>query len=401
MDPSLARRTFLVDPSPTLTLDAEVKALKAQGKKIINLGVGEPDFETPDFIREAAIKAIRDGFTRYTPSEGILSLREAVAQKFKRDNGLDYSPEDVVITCGAKHALYNVAQALFNPGDEVIVPAPYWVTYPPQIKLAGAIPVYASAKDSARHILSPEDLESKITPRTRGLILNSPSNPTGAVYSKEELSRLAEVLRARPDIWIISDDIYEKLVYDGQKFHNIAMVAPDLKERTAICHGVSKTYSMTGWRVGFLAGPRALAKTVARVQSQMTSNPCSIAQVAGLAALTGPQDRVDEMFRVFESRRGLILRLLAKIDGFATTAPEGAFYCFPNVSRVLGATVRGSVVATSDQLASLLLKECEVATIPGAGFGAPQALRFSYAASAEDIEEGLGRVSALLGAART
>jgi aspartate aminotransferase len=391
----LAERTHHVKPSPTLTLDAEVKAMKAKGGRIVNLGVGEPDFETPDFIKEAAIKAIRDGFTRYTPSEGILELREAVARKFKHDNGLDYDPGEIVVTNGGKHALYNVMQALFGPGDEVIVPSPYWVTYPAQVTLAGARPVTVETVESEGYILSPDALEAAITPRTKGLILNSPSNPTGMVYSAENLRALAPVIEAN-DLWVISDDIYETLVYDGRTFVNLPMACPDLKDQTVICHGVSKTYSMTGWRIGFLAAPRQVAKVVTMIQSQMTSNPCSIAQKAGLAALTGPREPLDHMRDVFDSRRKLILGLLKDVPGFRTPVPEGAFYVLPDIRGLLGAEIAGRRADTSDALASILLRECEVATVPGSGFGAEGSIRFSYAASETEIVDGIGRIARLL-----
>jgi aspartate aminotransferase len=388
---SLATRTQKIKPSPTLTLDAEVKAMKARGRKIVNLGVGEPDFETPDFIKEAAIKAIKDGFTRYTPSEGIPELREAVCAKFKNDNDLSYSPDQVVITNGGKHALYNVMQTLFEEGDEVIVPSPYWVTYPDQIRLSGATPVVAPTGPEDGFILKPETLLKAISPRTKGIILNSPSNPTGKLYSRENLLELSPIL-LKNKIWIISDDIYENLIYDDLPFYNMPMVAPELKEQTVICHGVSKTYSMTGWRIGFLAGPREVAKSVAKLQSQMTSNPCSIAQKAGLAALTGPKDSLIRMREVFAQRRLLVLGLLKNIPAFTTEVPEGAFYVFPDISPLIGASSGEHTILSSDDLSSLLLKECEVATVPGSGFGYENAIRLSYAASETEIREGLERI---------
>ncbi|MDR1082151.1 MAG: pyridoxal phosphate-dependent aminotransferase [Deltaproteobacteria bacterium] len=393
----LAERTANVLPSPTLTLDAEVKAMKARGRKIVNLGVGEPDFETPDFIKEAAVKAVRDGFTRYTPSEGILELREAVCEKFRKANGLDYGPGEVVVTCGGKHALYSVMQVLFGPGDEVVVPSPYWVTYPPQVRLAGAVPVTVETGGDGGYVLTPELLERAVTPRTRGVVINSPSNPTGMVYAREELESLAPVI-LRHDLWVISDDIYETLVYDGRDFVNMAMACPELRDRTVICHGVSKTYSMTGWRIGFMAAPREVAAAVTRVQSQMTSNPCSIAQKAALAALTGPQEPMERMRETFDSRRRLILDLLKDIPGFATPVPSGAFYVFPDVRGLMGRKLAGRTVGSSAELAALLLRECEVAIVPGSGFGREGAVRFSYAASEGEIADGLGRIADLVAA---
>ncbi|MDR1041579.1 MAG: pyridoxal phosphate-dependent aminotransferase [Deltaproteobacteria bacterium] len=393
----LAERTLNLKPSPTLTLDAEVKAMKARGRKIVNLGVGEPDFETPDFIKEAAVKAVRDGFTRYTPSEGILELREAVCEKFSRDNGLEYGPEEIVVTCGGKHALYEAMQALFDPGDEVIVPAPYWVTYPPQVRLAGATPVAVATDAAGGYVLTPEALERALTPRTKGIIINSPSNPTGMVYTRAELAALAPLIESR-GLWVISDDIYESLTYDGREFANMPMACPELKPRTVICHGVSKTYSMTGWRIGFLAAPREVASTVARIQSQMTSNPCSIAQKAALAAITGPGEPAERMREAFAVRRRLILDLLEGIPGFSTPVPAGAFYVFPDATGLFGRKLAGRTADSSDALASILLTECEVATVPGSGFGTEGAIRFSYAASENEITEGLGRIARLAAA---
>ncbi|MDR2349619.1 MAG: pyridoxal phosphate-dependent aminotransferase [Deltaproteobacteria bacterium] len=395
----LAERVGKIKPSPTLTLDAEVKSMKAGGKKIVNLGIGEPDFETPDHIKEAAIKAVRDGFTKYTPSEGILELREAWAAKFREDNSLDYSPDRMVVTNGGKHALYNAAQVLFGPGDEVIIPSPYWVTYPDQIRLSGATPVFVETLPEDNFVLKPERLLAAITDRTKGIIINSPSNPAGALHSREDLLALAPVLEEKR-LWIISDDIYETLVYDEGVFCNVPMAVPDLMDRTVICHGVSKTYSMTGWRIGVMAAPREVARAAAKLQSQMTSNPCSIAQKAALAALTGPREPMRKMFEVFSRRRRLVLDLLRDIPGFETPVPKGAFYVFPDVSKILGDVRDGKIAGNSDDLSSLLLKECEVATVPGSGFGRDEAIRFSYAASEEEIKEGLGRISRFLTGSR-
>jgi aspartate aminotransferase len=395
MNLSYSERAAQVKPSPTLTLDAQAKAMKAEGRQIVNLSIGEPDFETPEHIKQAAIKAVADGFTRYTPANGILPLREAMSEKFKTDNGLDYSPDEIVVTNGGKHALYNAMQALFNPGDEVIIPSPYWVTYPPQVVLAGARPVIVGTRAEHGYVLQPEDLEKAITPRTKGIIINSPSNPTGMIYPEEALQKLADVLVRHP-IWIISDDIYEKLLYDGTVFSNIPMCRPELKERTVICHAVSKTYSMTGWRIGFLAAPAKVAKTVTVIQGQMTSNPCSIAQKAALAALTGTQEPLLRMRNTFDRRRRLILELIGKIPCFSSHVPQGAFYVFPDVSKVFGTTLGGSVIKSSDDLAAALLRECEVASVPGSAFGEGNALRFSYAASEKDIIYGLERISRFL-----
>ncbi|MDR2199772.1 MAG: pyridoxal phosphate-dependent aminotransferase [Deltaproteobacteria bacterium] len=387
-----------VQPSPTLALDALAKSMAAAGKKVVNLAIGEPNFETPEHVREAAIKAIRDGFTRYTQSEGILPLREKAAEMFKKDNGLDYSPEQIVVTNGGKHALYNAMRVLFNPGDEVVIPSPYWVTYPAQVILAGAVPVFAKTSAADGWRLKPEELERVLSPKTRGIIINSPSNPTGQLYDRGELEELGSILVKRP-VWIISDDIYEKLVYDGSVFSDMPMAVPELKERTVICHAVSKTYAMTGWRVGFMAAPREVARRAAVIQSQMTSNPCGVAQKAALAALAGPQECVDEMVRIFDRRRRLATRLFRDIPGFQTDVPKGAFYVFPDVSGLYGGKIKGTSVDSSDDLASLLLKECEVACVPGKAFGEDGSLRFSYAASDEDIALAAERMAALLSGA--
>jgi aspartate aminotransferase len=393
--PELAKRPGLGKPSPTLTLNAQVKAMKAQGIPIFNLSVGEPDFQTPEHVKEAAIKAIRDGFTRYTPSEGIIELREAVAESFRADLGLDYSPSQIVVTDGGKHALYNAAQCLFEPGDEVVIPTPAWVSYPDIVLLSGARPVFAETRKEDGYILRPEALAAAVTPRTKGIIINSPSNPTGMVYSRESLKALAQVV-SENDLWVISDDIYAKLVYDSTPFANLAMAVPELKDRVVLTHGVSKTYSMTGWRIGFLAGPEPLAKAVGKIQSQMTSNPNSVAQKAALAALTGPQDAVEEMRRVFDQRRRLVLELLAQIPGVDCPEPKGAFYVFPDFSRHFGRTLAGAKVENADDLASVLLKKCRVATVPGTGFGEPRSIRLSYAAHEGELKGALKAAADLL-----
>jgi aspartate aminotransferase len=378
-----------------LTLDAQVKAMRARGADIINFGVGEPDFPTPEHIREAAVKAIRDGFTRYTASEGILELREAVARKFKADCGLDYGPSQIVVSNGGKHALYNIAQCLFEEGDEVVIPTPCWVTYPDLVLLSGATPVFAPTSEADGYILRPEALARVLTPRTRGLIINSPGNPTGAVYRREDLAALAGIAAAS-DLWVVSDDIYEKLIYGTTPFANMAMAVPELADRVVIAHGVSKTYCMTGWRIGFLAGPEPVARAAAKIQSQMTSNPNSVAQKAALAALEGPQDSVAAMREVFDRRRRLVVEMLGRIPGVACPEPKGAFYVLPDFSSHFGRTLGGSEVRGSDDLASVLLRECRVATVPGSGFGEERALRLSYAVREDDLRRGLERIAAFL-----
>jgi len=390
---SFADRLDLLAPSPTLALDAKAKALLASGADIVNFGIGEPDFDTPGHIREAGIKAIRDGFTRYTPADGLMELKEAVARKFKRDNGLDYKPDQIVISNGGKHSIYNIFLALFQPGDEVIVPVPAWVSYEPMLLLCGATPVPAPTRAENGYTLTAGELA--ITPRTRGLIINSPSNPTGMAYGPERLGELAD-LALKHDLWVISDDIYEKIIFDDFKFHNLPMLRPELAERTVIAHGLSKTYAMTGWRVGFMAGPEIVARGVAKIQSQTTSNPCSISQKAGVAALDGPQDEVERMRVSFARRRDLVLRLLADIPGLSCPRPQGAFYVFPDVSAFLGKKWGGQVLADSGALADYLLEEAGAATMPGSVFGDGRTLRISYAASEADIERGLGRVKEAL-----
>ena len=392
---SLADRLALIAPSPTLVLDAKTKALRASGVDIVNFGTGEPDFDTPEHIREAGVKAIRDGFTRYTPSDGLMELKEAVARKLKLDNGLDYKTDQIVISSGGKHTLYNIFLALFQPGDEVVVPIPSWVSYPPMLSLCGAKPVLAPTRAENGYALTAEELARAITPRTRGLIINSPSNPTGTTYGPAQLEELAD-LALKHDLWIISDDIYEKITFDDFKFHNLPMLRPEMAERTVIAHGLSKTYAMTGWRLGFLAGPEKVARGAAKIQSQTTSNPCSISQKAGVAALNGPQDEVERMRLSFSRRRDLVLELLAEIPGLSCPRPQGAFYVFPDCSVYLGKKYGGRVLADSEALAGYLLEEAGVAIVPGASFGSGQNLRISYAVSEADIERGLGRVKEAL-----
>ncbi|MDR1577861.1 MAG: pyridoxal phosphate-dependent aminotransferase [Deltaproteobacteria bacterium] len=388
--PVLSQRANAIQPSPTLALDSEAKAMKAQGLDVVNLSIGEPDFLTPAHIGEAARKAIEEGFTRYTATEGILPLREAISQKFRRDNNLNYPPENIVVSTGGKHALYNAFQCLCQEGDEVIIPTPYWVTYPAQAILAGARPVSAPM-DPERLILTPESLKKALSPRSKVLVINSPSNPTGGLYSAEDLEKLAPIIK-KADLWVISDDIYECLVYEDRPFVNLSMVAPELNDQVVITHGVSKSYSMTGWRIGYLAGPSPVAQAAAKIQSQMTSNATSVAQKAALAALTGPQERVAEMRASFAQRRQRILELMAQIPDWTYPNPLGAFYVFPKVSSVFGEKIGGEVIRHADDLARVLLRNALVATAPGTAFGSPEHIRLSYAASLADLEKGLGRI---------
>ena len=354
---AISRRTASVQPSVTLAISAKAKQMKAEGRNVISLSAGEPDFDTPEHIKEAAVRALKDGFTKYTPATGTPELKEAVCEKFFRDNGLEYKPSQVIVNCGAKHSIYLAIQALVEEGDEVVVPVPYWVSYPEQVKLAGGRPVFARPDGELK--LTPESLKEALSPRTKAVILNSPCNPSGVVYTEEELGALGKVL-ADAGVWVISDEIYEKLVYDGQKHLSVASVVPELKERTIVANGVSKAYAMTGWRIGYAAGPEEVISAMGKVQSQETSNPNSIAQAAALAALRGPQDCVNEMVGAFDERRRYVVGRLKAMPGVSCPVPQGAFYVFPDVSE-LG--------KDSVELCNWMLEELEVACVPGAGFG--------------------------------
>lgn len=391
----LARRATKISPSPTLSIDARAKELAAAGEKIINFGVGEPDFDTPEHIKAAAIEAMARGMTRYTPVPGTLELRQAICAKLLRENGLSYSPGEIVVSCGAKHSLYNALQVLVDEGDEVIVPAPYWVSYIEQVKLAGAEPVVVTTRPENDFKLTPAELAAAITPRTRLLILNSPSNPTGSVYTIAELQALAAVV-VEADIWVLSDEIYEKLTYDGAKHVSIASLGPEIKARTVVVNGVSKAYAMTGWRIGYAAAPAEVAKAMADLQSHSTSNPTSIAQAAAVAALNGPQEPVSAMVTAFAARREYILERLTALPGVRCRRPAGAFYVFPDVSAYFGRRFKGRVVESATDLAALLLEEAKVAVVPGAAFGDDRFLRFSYATSREKIATGMDRLAAVL-----
>lgn len=391
----LSLRARKISPSPTLAIDARAKELAAAGEKIINFGVGEPDFDTPEHIKAAAAEAMARGMTRYTPVPGTLELRQAICEKLLRDNGLQYSPAEVVVSCGAKHSLYNALQVLVDAGDEVIVPAPYWVSYVEQVKLAGAEPVIVATRPENDFKLTPEELKAALTPRTRLLILNSPCNPTGSVYTEAELKALASVA-VEANIWVLSDEIYEKLVYDGAEHVSIASLGPEIKARTVVVNGVSKAYAMTGWRIGYAAAPAPVAKAMADLQSHSTSNPTSIAQAAAVAALRGPQDPVVAMVEAFAARRRYILERLAALPGVRCRKPAGAFYVFPDVSAYFGRSYKGKIVTCATDLAVLLLEEARVAVVPGAAFGDDRFLRFSYATSLENIAAGMDRVTAVL-----
>ena len=391
----LARRITRLKPSPTLSIDTRAKVLRASGIDVIPFGVGEPDFDTPEHVKAAAVEAIREGFTKYTPVPGIPELRAAIAEKLRRDNGLHYDPSEIVVSCGGKHTLYNLAMALFQKGDEVVIPAPYWVTYPEQVAMAEATPVIVETRESDGFLLTPQALERVLTPRTKAIILNSPANPTGAAYPRETLEAIARLAVQRA-ILVISDEIYEHILYDGHRHVSVASLGEDVRALTITVNGLSKTYAMTGWRVGYAAGPRPIMEAVANLQSQSTSNPTSVAQKAAVAALRGPQDAVRDMVREFDRRRRVIVEHLNRMDGVRCALPAGTFYVFPNVQGVLGRRHRGTPLRTSAALAEFLLEEARIAVVPGEAFGAEGYLRISYAADIARIEEGMTRMAQAL-----
>lgn len=388
----LATRVAKIKPSETLAITAKANALRAEGRDVIGFGAGEPDFDTPANIKAASIRAIEAGFTKYTPVGGTDELKDAVIAKLMRDNNLEYKRSEVVVSCGAKHSLYNLAQALLDDGDEVIIPAPYWVSYPDITILAGGVPVIVNAQEKDGFKMKPEQLQAAITSRTRAVVINSPSNPTGAAYSPEELKALAQVLLDK-EILVISDDIYEKILYADFPFANIAQVEPKMKDRTIVVNGVSKAYAMTGWRIGYAVGPEQVIAAIGKIQSQNTSNPASISQKAAVEALNGDQSVVGQMVGEFRKRRDIIVKLLNEIDGIKCLSPEGAFYVFPNVSGIYGRSFQGQKITNSTELINYLLDEANVATVPGAAFGSDDHIRLSYATSLKNIEEGLKRIN--------
>ena len=390
-----------VKPSPTIAVTTKAAELKAEGRDVIGLGAGEPDFDTPQNIKEAAKAAIDAGKTKYTAVDGIAELKAAICAKFKRDNGLDYTPAQVTIGTGGKQVLYNALMATLNPGDEVVIPAPYWVSYPDMVLLAGGEPVVAKASAETAYKLTPEALEAAITPKTKWLIFNSPSNPTGAGYTKDELKALTDVLMRHPHVWVMSDDMYEHLVYDDFTFCTPAEVEPALYERTLTVNGVSKAYAMTGWRIGYAAGPVELIKAMGKIQSQSTSNPCSVSQWAAVEALTGPQDYIAENNKVFQRRRDLVVEMLNAADGIECPVPEGAFYVYPSIKGCIGKTSEaGTMIADDEAFATALLEEKGVAVVFGAAFGVSPCFRVSYATSDEALREACGRIQAFCAALR-
>ena len=390
---TLSQRAKNLTPSPTLAVTARAAALRAAGKDIIGLGAGEPDFDTPDFIKHAGIDAIKNGETNYTAVDGTPELKQAIINKLKRDNQLTYKPEQILASCGGKHSFYNLTQALLDVGDEVIVPAPYWVSYPPMVELTGAKAIIIDAGADQNFKITPEQLSKAITANTRMLILNSPSNPTGAVYSDAELRSLADILVNHPDILIISDDIYEAIVWGVNPYRNILSVAPELYEHTMIINGVSKAYSMTGWRIGYAAGPADVIKAMKTIQSQSTSNPTSISQVAAACALDGDQTCIQEMLSAFIERHNKVHPLLNALPGVSCNPAQGAFYLFPDFSKAIEMT---SGVCNDIEMAEYLLEEAGVALVPGSAFGAPGFMRLSFATSMENLEDALNRLKSTL-----
>lgn len=391
----LANRVKGIKPSPTLAITAKAKQMKADGEDVVGFGAGEPDFDTPENIKQAAIKAINDGMTKYTPVPGTLEAKDAVIAKLKRDQGLDYAREQIIISCGAKHTLYNIFQALVQEGDEVIIPAPYWVSYPDQVILASATPVILETSEANEFVPTIEDLKKTITPKTKALVINSPSNPTGAAIPKARLEEIAQVLMEN-DIVAISDEIYEGQVYDGFEFFSIAQV-PGMKERTILVNGLSKAYSMTGWRIGYAAAPKDIVGAMSKIQSQSTSNPVSFCMPAVEEALNGPQDSVAMMLSEFDKRRSYIVERLNAMDSVSCFTPKGAFYVFPNFSGLYGRSFKGKAIENSTDFADYLLGEAKVAIVPGIAFGADDFARLSYATSMENIEKGLDRIEAAIG----
>ncbi|CEG27625.1 pyridoxal phosphate-dependent aminotransferase [Bacillus sp. B-jedd] len=388
METKLARRVLALSPSPTLAITAKAKELQDQGLGIIGLGAGEPDFNTPVHILDAAKKSMDEGMTKYTPSAGLPALKKAIIDKFSRDQGINYGMGEIIVGNGAKHILYTLFQVLLDEGDEVIVPAPYWVSYPEQVKLAGGIPVIVNCPEEREYKLSPEQLEAAINEKTKAVIINSPGNPTGMVYTKEELEALGEIC-LKKNVLIVSDEIYEKLVYGNTRHVSIAEISPKLREQTILVNGVSKSHSMTGWRIGYAAGKKEIIEAMTNLASHSTSNPTTTAQYAAIAAYNGTQEPVEEMRKAFESRLEIIYPKLTAIPGFSCVKPQGAFYLFPNVKEA----VDQCGFSDADEFAEAILVEAKVAVVPGSGFGAPDNIRLSYATSLDKLEEAINRIN--------
>ncbi|GAA4621292.1 pyridoxal phosphate-dependent aminotransferase [Actinoallomurus vinaceus] len=396
MSTRISARIAAISESATLAVDAKAKALKAAGRPVIGFGAGEPDFPTPDYIVEAAVEACRNPrFHKYTPAGGLPELKAAVAEKTKRDSGYEVEASQVLITNGGKQAVYEAFAALLDPGDEVIVPTPYWTTYPESIKLAGGVPVDVVADETTGYLVSVDQLERARTDRTKVLLFVSPSNPTGAVYTREQVAEIGR-WAAEHGLWVITDEIYEHLVYGDAEFSSMPVVVPELADRTLVLNGVAKTYAMTGWRVGWMIGPKDVVKAATNLQSHATSNVANVSQAAALAAVSGDLSAVAEMRKAFDRRRQTIVRLLNEIPGVVCPEPKGAFYAYPSVKELLGKEIRGKRPQTSVELAALILEEAEVALVPGEAFGTPGYFRLSYALGDEDLAEGVGRVAKLL-----
>lgn len=395
MSLELSKKAAAVKPSSTLAITAKAKELKAQGKDVVGFGAGEPDFNTPENICEAAIKAIKDGFTKYTPASGTNELKAAISKKFKEFNGLDYDTDQIVISNGGKHSLTNIFTALINPGDEVIIPAPFWLSYPEIVKLAGGVPVIVTTTKEQNFKLTAEDLAAAVTDKTKALVLNTPNNPTGMLYTEEELRAIAKVA-VEKDFYVVADEMYEMLVYGEQKHISVASLGKDIYDRTITCSGLAKSYAMTGWRIGYTGSSKEIAKMMGSVQSHQTSNPNSIAQKAAVEALTGPQDSVEKMHAEFDKRRKYMYKRICDMDLLDTLEPMGAFYVFVDGSAVLGKSYKGTKIESVPQMADILINEYNTAIVPCADFGFPDCFRLSYAISIEQIEKGLDRIESFI-----
>ena len=392
---SLSEFALAIQPSSTMAIDAMFKQMKAEGQDVIGFGAGEPDFPTPDHIKEAGIRAIQNNDTRYTPSVGTVELRKAICQRLKADCGLDYDFKDIAVSNGAKPCVYVALRALINPGDEVILPAPYWVSYIELIRMVGGVPVVIDTTEAEHFKITAEKLAAAITPKTKCMILNNPCNPTGMMYSRKELEAIAKVC-VDNDLYVLSDEIYYSLTYDNEQFTSLAALGEEIKARTLLINGVSKSYAMTGWRIGYIAAPANITKVVGNYLGHCTGSPSAISQKAALAALTAPQDQVETMRQAFEERRDYMVRRMNQIEGISCIKPEGAFYVMMNVEKVVGKELFGQVIHSDDDFASLFLKYGKVAVVPGGGFGAPNFIRWSYAASMDNIKAGLDRLEMFL-----
>lgn len=395
MSLTLSKKAMAVKPSSTLAITAKAKEMKANGVDVVGFGAGEPDFNTPENINQAAIRAINEGFTKYTPASGIMELKQAICEKFKKFNGISYEPNQIVVSNGGKHCLTNIFEAILNPGDEVIIPAPYWLSYPEIVKLADGVPVFIRGEKKDGYKVSAEQIKAAITPNTKALVLNTPSNPTGMVYTREELKAIAKVV-TEADIYVVSDEMYENLLYHGAEHVSIASLGEEIYKRTITCSGVAKGYAMTGWRIGYIGAAAEVAKVMGSLQSHQTSNPNSIAQKAALEAISGPQDTVEEMRKEFDKRRKYMYDRFCKMPYVSTLEPQGAFYVFVDVSEACEKEYKGERIQTAAKLAEILIHDYKVAVVPCADFGFADHIRLSYATSIEQIEKGLDRIETFL-----